>query len=473
MMRMSPLDASFLHIEDPTSHMHIGSIAIFEGPAPAYDDVVAMIAGKLPLVPRYRQVVCMVPLQLGRPVWADDPHFTITFHVRHSALAAPGGDDELRHFVGRVMSQQLDRARPLWEIWVVEGLRGDRWALVSKTHHAMVDGVSGAELLGLIFDATADARPLPGDDWSPAPLPTAGELTRDALRSLMTSPYEQMRAARAALRRPRDLVAKVQELATATQSARTAVRSTPGSTLNGRIGPHRRWDFTSTSVEQVRAARSAHGGTFNDVVLAAITCGFRDLLLSRGESVDRVVRTMVPVSVRPRNDRGTAIGDGQLANHVSAMFADLPVGLEDPVGVLHAVSEQLDGLKDSRQAVAGEALVALSGLAMPMLLALGARAATRAPNRMVNTVTTNVPGPQIPLWSVGRRCLEMYPYVPIGIQMRVGIAIFSYDGRVGFGITGDYDTAADIDELARGIERGIGGLQPAAPRKRTRPAHRR
>ena len=232
----------------------------------------------------------------------------------------------------------------------------------------------------------------------------------------------------------------------------------PSSSLNGPIGPARRYVWAETSVDDIKRVRKAFGGTFNDVVLAAITNGFRRLLQSWAETTARVVRTMVPVSVRPRDERGVAIGDGGMANRVSAMFAELPVGLSDPVARLEALSAQLANLKESRQAVAGEALTSLSGFAPPVLLALGARIATKAAQRNVSTVTTNVPGPQIPLYVLGRKMLRAYPYVPIAGQVRIGVAIFSYDGTVTFGITGDYDSAQDIDVLSEGIEEGMAEL---------------
>jgi WS/DGAT/MGAT family acyltransferase len=233
------------------------------------------------------------------------------------------------------------------------------------------------------------------------------------------------------------------------------VRATPVSSLNGPLGPHRRYAWASTSVDDIKKVRKGLGGTFNDVVLASITNGFRELLLSRGEDIDRVVRTLVPVSVRPRDASGKAVGDGTYENRVSAMFAELPVNIEDPRERLHAITLQMEGLKDSKQAVAGEALTSMSGFAPPMLLALGMRLATRAAQRNVNTVTTNVPGPQFPLYAAGRKMLRAFPYVPLGGQMRIGIAIFSYNGEVNFGITGDYDTTPDLDVLSAGIEDGM------------------
>ncbi|HSS08917.1 MAG TPA: wax ester/triacylglycerol synthase family O-acyltransferase, partial [Acidimicrobiales bacterium] len=394
--RLSPLDASFLHIEDDVSHMHIASVAIFEGPEPPFEDFVAMIRGKLPLVPRYRQVVRSVPLDLGRPVWVDDPHFNIEYHVRHTALPAPGGEAELRRLVGRVMSQPLDRTKPLWEVWVVEGLDEGQWATLAKTHHAMVDGVSGTDLLAVIMDTSPESPPPIPDEWHPASAPSSLELAAQAVIDLARSPYEQFRALRASTRVPRHALGQLAEVGRGLSAMAGLIRPTPLSSLNGPIGPHRRYAWAQTSVDDIKTVRKSLGGTFNDVVLTSITRGFRDLLLSRDESVDRVVRTLVPVSVRPRDEAGRAVGDGTYANKVSAMFAELPVGPEDPMERLRAVSAQMAGLKESKQAVAGEALTSLSGFAPPMLLSLGTRLASRAAQRNVNTVTTNVPGPQLP-----------------------------------------------------------------------------
>lgn len=458
MERLSPLDASFLHAEDDVSHMHIGSVAIFEGPPPRFDEVTAMVRGKLPLVPRYRQVVRFVPFDLGRPVWADDPHFALDYHLRHSALPTPGDEVQLRTFVGRVMGQQLDRSKPLWEIWVVEGLSGDRWAMVAKTHHALVDGVAGTDLLAVIMDLSPEASPIPADDWHPRPAPGAGRLAAQAVTDLVRSPYEQLRALRATTRLPRQALHQVADVAKGLSSYAGIVRPTPASSLNGPLGPHRRYAWASTSVDDVKRVRKGAGGTFNDVVLAAISGGFRELLAGRGEPVDRVLRTLVPVSVRQRDSSGRAVGDNTLANKVSAMFAELPVGEADPVERLHMLSAQMAGLKESKEAMAGEALTSLSGFAPPMLLALGMRLATRVAQRNVNTVTTNVPGPQFPLYVLGRRMRAAYPYVPLAGQVRIGVAIFSYDGTVSFGVTGDRDSTPDLDVLCRGIERAMDEL---------------
>ena len=453
--RLSPLDASFLHVEDDVSHMHIASVAIFEGPQPAFADIVAMVDAKLGLVPRYRQVVQSVPLELARPVWVDDPHFNLEYHLRHTALPSPGSDSELRMLVGRVMSQQLDRTKSLWEIWVVEGLEGGRWAMLAKTHHAMVDGVSGTDLLAVIMDLSPDVARPEVAAWSPRPPPSGARLALDAVTNLMRSPYEQLRAVQTSTRALRQALSQAREVGQGVVAMAGLVRPPPVSSLNGPIGPHRRYAWTSTSVEDIKVIRRGLGGTFNDVVLASITNGFRELLLSRGETVDRIVRTLVPVSVRPRDATGKAVGDGTFENRVSAMFAELPVGVDDPAERLHAITRQMEGLKDSKQAVAAEALTSMSGFAPPMLLALGMRLATRAAQHNVNTVTTNVPGPQFPLYAAGRKMIHAFPYVPLGGQIRIGIAIFSYNGEVTFGITGDYDTTPDVDVLTAGIEEGM------------------
>ena len=457
--RLSPLDASFLHIEDGVSHMHIASVAIFEGPPPPFADIVEMVTAKLELVPRYRQKVRFVPFELGRPVWVDDTHFNIEYHLRHTALPSPGGESELRKLVGRVMSQPLDRSKPLWEIWVVEGLEDGRWAILAKTHHALVDGVSGTDLLAVIMDLSPDTvRPEHPSEWTPHAEPSNAELVIEAIENMVRSPYEQLRAARAQTRWLRHAAAYAGEVVEGVFALSGLVRPTPLSSLNGPLGPHRRYAWATTTVEDIRAVRKEHGGSFNDVVLACITNGFRELLLARDEDVERVVRTLVPVSVRARDESGRAIGDGTYENKVSAMFAELPVEIEDPSVRLAAITDQMKDLKESRQALAGEALTSMSGFAPPMLLALGMRIATRAAQHNVNTVTTNVPGPQFPLYAAGRRMLRAFPYVPLGGQIRLGIAIFSYDGEVNFGITGDYDTTPDIDVLAHGIEDGMAQL---------------
>jgi len=468
MDRMSPMDASFLHIENDVNHMHIASIAIFEGPPPPYEDVVEMIASKLHKVPRYRQRVHFVPLTAGRPMWVDDPHFNIQYHIRHTALPSPGGDQELRNLVGRVMAQQLDRHKPLWEVWVAEGLEGGGWAMLSKTHHCMVDGVSGTDLLAVVMDSTPTPEREKPEPWIPERQPTGLGLVRNALFDRTISPYEQLRTVRAALRTPPRIVKRVRDVGMGLSTFSSFVGKEVESSLNGPIGPHRRWTWAETTLDKVKQIRAAHGGTVNDIVLSATTKGFRDLLISRGESVtDFVVRTLVPVSVRTENERGT------YNNRVSAMFAELPVGLVDPVARLASIGEQMKGLKEHKQAVAAEALTSLSGFTPPLLLALGGRLFARAHQRSIQTVTTNVPGPQRPMYAAGRRMVAAYPYVPLAGWVRIGIAIFSYAGQLNFGITGDWETASDIEVLADGIEEGITELLERSPQTTTEAARAR
>ncbi len=452
MNRMSAQDASFLHIESDQSPMHVGGVSIFEGPPPPFAEVMAMVESKLPLVPRYRQIVRFVPFGLARPVWADDPHFNLGYHLRRTALPAPGGDDELRALVGRVMSQNLDRARPLWEMWVVEGLSQGRWALLSKVHHCMVDGVATTDLMTVLMDAERDAKPTTPPVWVPEPVPGRTRLLGDAIIERATNPLIAVEQLAGALRTPRQLAGLMTDTTRGLLGFANVARHGESSSLNGPLGPHRRWDWARGRLSDIQMVRRTLGGTVNDVVLAAITHGFRDLLQSRGERVDRVLRTLVPVSVRRPDERGT------YNNRVSAIFAELPVGIKDPARRLESISAQMAGLKESKQAVAGETLTSLSGFAPPMLLALGARLASRLPQQTLNTGTTNVPGPQFPLYLAGRRMLETFPYIPLFAEVRVAVAIFSYDGAVSFGVSGDYDTAPDLDVLCRGIEAGLNEL---------------
>jgi diacylglycerol O-acyltransferase len=458
MDRMSPLDSAFLLAEDDhVSHMHVGSISIFEGPAPSAAEFDEFMAGRLPLLPRYRQKVRIPPFNFGRPVWVDDPHFNLGYHLRHTALAGPGGDAELRTLVGRLMSQRLDRGKPLWETWTVEGLEDDRWAMICKTHHCMVDGLAATDLLTVSLDLVPEPVPPVPDDWRPKPEPSTVAVVTDALAAAVLEPMAQIRAMRGEFGTIALARGTLHDFLTGFVSLMGVVRPLHRSSIDGPIGPHRRWDWARSTLADVKQVRQAFGGTVNDVVLAAITSGFRSLLLGRGEVPDgHTVRSLVPVSVRPPGEHNV------YNNRVSALFAELPVGIEDPVERLTSIHEQMEHLKHEKGAVTGEVLTELSGFTPPVLLALGARMAFRAPQRNINTVTTNIPGPQMPLYALGRRLLAVFPYVPIQGQVRLGIAIFSYDGELFFGITGDYDTTADISVLARGIEDGMAELLKAA-----------
>ncbi len=460
---LSPQDASFLDIEDDVSHMHIGSAGIFEGPPPGRDEVMSAVQAKLHLVPRYRQKVRYPPLHLGPPVWVDDPHFNLGYHVRRTGLPAPGGEVELQMLVGRVMSQQLDRSKPLWEMWVAEGLGGGRWALLSKVHHCMVDGVSATDLLSVLLDPEREPSRAPAPRWTPQSEPSSVDLLAQPLARRLLTPVSAAAAVGTLLSGPRQMAELGLKTVQGTLAMSGLLRPAPRSSLNGPIGPHRRWDWAHAQLSEIKLVRSKLGGTINDVVLAVITRGFRDLLLSRAEDPQQlVVRTLVPVSVRRPGERGT------YNNRVSAMFAELPIGIEDPVERLEAVRTQMEGLKRSHSAVAGEVLTSLTGFAPALLLALGMRTVMRMPQRSLNTVTTNVPGPQQPLYLAGKRMLEAVPFVPLAGQVRIGVAIFSYDGALKFGVTGDYDSSPDIRLLCQGIEDGMAELVAVGERRTRR-----
>ncbi|MCF6508569.1 wax ester/triacylglycerol synthase family O-acyltransferase [Blastococcus sp. MG754426] len=464
---MNPLDAAFLEAEDeePEASLAIASIAVFEGPPPGAGEFERMIAGRLPLVPRYRQKAREVPLDLGPPVWVDDPGFDLGYHLRRTALPSPGGDEELAVLMGRVMSARLDRDRPLWEYWLVEGLAGDRWALISKVHHCMVDGVSGTDLYRVILDQTPEPRAPVPDDWHPAPEPTALELTAAAALDAAQLPLRQARALTAALRHPTAVLHAAGAAARGLTALAGALRPAAASSLSGPPSAHRRFAFGRASTEQVGAVRAALGGTFNDVVLAAVTGGFRRLLLSRGElPTEHAVRTLVPVSVRRPGTEDVR------DNEVSLLLPELPVHLADPVERLVAVRQHLDRAKAEHEAEAGAAVLQVAQQQPFPAAALPVRWAAHLPQRSVVTVTTNVPGPRTPLYALGRRLLEIVPYVPIASTLRTGVAIFSYCGQVTFGVTGDLAAGDDVWTLARGIEEALGELVTAAgahPARRT------
>jgi diacylglycerol O-acyltransferase len=465
---MSSLDASFLHMEDSRRHMHIGGVSLFEGPPPPFARLEEMVSGKLGLVPRYRQRVRFVPLGLGTPVWVDDPHFNLGYHLRHSALPAPGGEEQLRRMAARVFSQPLDRSKPLWELWMVEGLDENRWALLSKVHHCMVDGVAATDLMSVMFDDRTEAAA--ARSWAPAPEPSRAELVVRTVTRRTFDPREQLRSLRDAARRPGDSLRAAREVGGGMVAAARAVRPASSSSLTGPIGPHRTWAWARVRLSDVKAVRSGLGGTVNDVVLAIVTRGFRELLQSRGEPVDSssTVRTLVPVSVRRPGEKGS--------NRVSGVMVGLPVGVTDPVERLGSIRAQMDGVKESKQAVAGDVLVSMTGFAPPMLLALGSRLMGRMPQLGLHTGVTNVPGPQQPVQTLGRRLLESFPFVPVLGPARVVVAIFSYDGGLYFGVTGDLDSAPDIEVLTAGVESGMAellalvdpppGPAPRAPAKR-------
>ena len=461
MDRLSALDAEFLHLEDGSVHMAIAGACVFDDPAPGIDELEALIASKMHLIPRYRQRVRTVPFELGRPVWVDDPDFDLGFHVRHTALPDPGDDEAFRRLMGRLMSQDLDRDRPLWEAWLVEGLAGGRWALVFKVHHCMVDGIAGVGLLTAVLDLTPDAPVGEPEPWEPRPeLPGAIKVL-DAWGGLAGDLVGLARAV------PGSIIHPVRTLRSAASTATGALRFTESLSptgplsIEGPVGPHRVWAHASASLAAVKTVRTAFGGTVNDVVLAAVSGGYRALLLERGDDVETAtVRSLVPVSTRSEDARGVP------DNRVSALFIDLPVHVADPVDRLQAVREQMAGLKTSGIAEAGQVMASASDLVPPMVLGAVSRTVIRSMHRFwqqsLNTVTTNVPGPQLPLYCLGHEMLEYRPFVPISHGLRVGTAILSYNDRLFFGVTGDYRTMPDVTVLAEATATGIDDLHERA-----------
>ncbi len=458
MDRLQPLDAVFVDAEDEDKNtsMAIASIAVFQGPAPAQEEVLALIAERLPAVPRYRQKLRSVPLRLGRPVWVDDPYFDLGYHIRRVTLPEPGEYRQLADVMADVMSQRLDRGHPLWEYWVVDGLARDRWALISKVHHCMIDGIGGADLYRVLMEAPSPAaQDTPGN--LPAGEPSAIALAAQAAGDMMRLPLRSARALSAAMADPRGTVRQAAGAARAVARFSGALWPAPKSSLSGSIGRQRRYAWTRVPLEDIKTIKREFGGTVNDVVLAAISSGFRALLIERGEQPEpHEVPSLVPVSVRAAGDHG---GFG---NEVSATITDLPVHIADPVERLATVRAVQDALKADHEAMIGQALVTFGRYSAYPLASWLVRRFFAFPQREIVTVTTNVPGPREPLYWMGRRLEEIIPYVPIASTVRTGISIFSYDGEITFGITADYDANPDLEVLARGIEHGVSELLLAA-----------
>jgi len=456
--RLTALDASFLHLEDASAHMHVASVMLFEGDPPPYDDLLDSIDRRLHLVPRYRQKLAFVPLGQGRPRWVDDPHLNLRYHVRSTALPSPGSEDQLRALAGRVFAQQLDRDKPLWEIWIVEGLEDDRFAVLSKTHHSLVDGISGVDIVTVLFDTSPDpaAPPDPGRRWLPRPLPSSAQLLGEALVERATVPGEAMRTVRSVFRAPRQIASGMMNAAAGIGAMAWAGMSpAPPSPYNAPIGPHRRFTWVRTELADVKAIKNELGGTVNDVVLSAVAGALGRHLRRRGQRTDGLeLKAMVPVSVRSDDQRG------QLGNQVAAIYAPLPVWCQEPVARLDIVREQMKGLKEGGQAVGAQVLTELSGFAPPTVMGQAARLMSR--QRFFNLVVTNVPGPQFSLYLMGRKAIEPFPMVPLAKNQGLGIAIMSFDGKMNFGLVGDYDVLWDLDDLAHDLYESLAELADAA-----------
>jgi diacylglycerol O-acyltransferase / wax synthase len=457
--RLTALDSTFLHLEDHSSaHMHVASVMVFEGAAPTLQELVEHVLGRLHLVPRYRQRLAFVPLGQGRPVWADDPHFNPYYHIRHTALPKPADEAALKRLAGRLFSQRLDRSKPLWEIWLVQSMSKGRFALVAKTHHALVDGISGVDITTVLFDAAREPAPTaPPAPWSAQPLPGQAKLLGEALIERSTVPAEMLRGARALLRAPRRAVSQVKGGLTSIGATTLAGISAPAppSPFNVDIGPHRRYTFLDADLATFKAIKDSLGGTLNDVVLTSVSLALGRYLRKQGHDTEGLVlKAMVPVSVRTKSQRGA------LGNQVAAMWAPLPVGVENPAECLRKVVTAMEDLKSSGQAVGAQVLTNLAGFAPPTILSQAARLQARQP--FFNLVVTNVPGPQFPLYLLGRRLEVLYPVVPLAQRQALGIAVMSYDGHLGFGLLGDYDALPELDSIALDLKAAIASLARAA-----------
>jgi WS/DGAT/MGAT family acyltransferase len=455
--RLSGLDTSFLHLERSGAHMHVASTSIFEGEAPTHEEFRDHIASRLHLVPRFRQKLRFVPFDQSRPVWIDDPHLNLDYHVRQTALPAPGSDEQLRNLAARIFSQQLDRSKPLWELWLVEGLTGDRFAIIGKSHHALVDGVSGVDITTVLFDLDPEPAGAPekAPPWLAHPEPSDVQLLTEAWRERLTSPKEIYRGFRAALRGPRQVLKGVG----ATSKMVGAGLSAPHTVFNAEIGPHRRFQMTQTDLADLKRVKDAHGGTVNDVILSIVAGGIGRYLRARGHDTEGLeLRAMVPVSVRAAEEHGA------LGNRISAMMAPLPVWCEDPVERLRLMTTEMGDLKASGQAVGAEIITKLTDFAPSTIASQAAR--LQPAQRFFNLVVTNVPGPQFPLYVLGRKMESIFPMVPLARRQALCVGIMSYNGQVNFGLIGDYDAMADLDSFALDLEAATAEVIATAPAKK-------
>jgi diacylglycerol O-acyltransferase / wax synthase len=469
--RLSALDASFLYLEGPTTAMHVGGVGVFEPPADGFDHdrLIALIGERIAFVPRYRQRVRWVPGWLANPVWVDDERFDLSYHVRRSALPRPGTEEQLADFVARIQSRRLDRSRPLWEVYLVEGLQDGYFAVVTKTHQAMVDGVVAVDIGQVILDTDPQPRAVPADLWRPAREPTGFELVAGAVADTVRRPTALVETVRTGVGDIQSATARV--VGSTLAVARSTARSAPTSSLNAAIGEQRRYAMLTTSLEDYRKVRKTHGGTVNDVVLATVAGALRAFLHARGEPVtaSTVVRALVPVSVRregasagaqPRHGRAARGFD--VGNRVLSYLVDLPAGEPSPVVRLHQVAHQMEAHENSGRAVGAETLAGMAGFAPPTLHALGARVANSLSKRMFNLVVTNVPGPQLPLYADGARMRAAYPVTPLAKGQALAVALTSYDGRVFYGLNADRDLLPDLDVFAHSLRDALAELVETA-----------
>jgi len=457
MDRLSALDVSFLTNESSTAHMHVGGLMIFEGPPPSYDELLEHIHGRLHLVPRFRHKLAFPPAPTGRPFWVDDSAFNLSYHVRHSALPAPGSEEQLRNMASRVFSQRLDRTKPLWELWFVQGLTRKRFALVTKTHHALVDGVSGVDIATVLFDVQPVPEPdQPEHEWVPSPSPSGAQLLAKDAEAVASAPVRFLRRVERAIENPRDTLHQVSEAAEAVgEVGWNFANPAPEVPLNQAIGSHRRFFWVRSDLATFKRIKDTFGGTVNDVVLAVVAGAMRRWLISRGVRTEGLeLRAQVPVSIRGEDEHG------KLGNRLAVVRGPVPVYAEDPVRRLALCREEMEGIKHSKQALGAEVISRFNDFAPPTLLAQAAR--INFSTRLFNLVVTNVPGPQFPLYLIGRELEDVFPVGFLPPNQVLFIAIMSYNGEINFGLLGDYDAMYDLEFVAAAFEDSVAELADAA-----------
>jgi diacylglycerol O-acyltransferase / wax synthase len=455
--RLSASDMSSVLAERGPIHVHVGGTIIAQGKPPPFEELLEHVAGRLTLVPRFRQRVTPTPLGLSNPVWADDPGFDLRWHVRHAALPSPGSGEQLRELVGRVMSQPLDFARPLWQLYLVEGLERRRFAVISKTHHALVDGVSAVDVGTILLDPNKDGTEmeLPSEPWDPdAPSPEM-LLVRAATERVRTPLRRARETAQEALTMPRETANRVMRTAEGFAGLAAGGPSAPRTFLNREIGRDRRVGFAAARLEEVKRCRGETEATVNDVILSVATGALRRLFERRGEEVPSRLVALVPMSIRRPDE------EQDLGNRIATLMVSLPLGESDPARRLAAIHAETARLKRSEQARAASLVIEATGFAPPTINRVLADAISRP--LTWNLTISNVPGPQVPFYLLGRRVRQIYPFVPLSPQGHaLSIGVVSYDGGVFFGIVGDRALFADIDELAADVSAALAEQLAAA-----------
>jgi WS/DGAT/MGAT family acyltransferase len=459
--RLTALDAQFLHLETPAVHMHVAGLTVLDpSTRPSgrlrFEDLRELIEQRIHLVPRFRQRVVNVPLNIGRPVWVDDPAFDLGFHMRRAALPAPGGRRELADYVQRVHSRPLDRSKSLWEMYFIEGLEDGHVAILSKVHHALIDGVSGIDIATVLLDFTIEPRAYDVQRYEPRSEPSPQELFIDAVREQVVHPVRAgLETLEQAVRTPVQALQQAQAVVGGLASVLSQGQA-PRSIFNRPVGPNRRFAMAEAPVEDFKLVKDALGGTVNDVVLTVVASSLHRFLERRalGTTPDQTLRTMVPVSTRDESQRMA------LGNRVTNIFVDLPVGPMDPAERLHRITKVTKDLKSSHQALGATALMDIGTWSPPTLHALAARLAARG--RFINLVVSNVPGPQVPLYLAGARMVATYPMMPLAETCALSIALTSLAGVMAFGLTSDWDTLPDIDMLAGDLLASLEELKKAA-----------